>query len=79
MRNRLQLIKAQSEREKIMSNFKDNPRYNVISLRVTDQEKAAIAEVSRRTRKSVSQIMLEAIQSYSRDVDPLSATNGSHA
>lgn len=75
MRNRLQLIKARSERKKIMSNFKDNPRYNVISLRVTDQEKEAIAEVSRRTRKSVSQIMLEAIRSYSRDVDPLSAAN----
>jgi putative heme iron utilization protein len=56
-----------------MSNFKHNPRYNVISLRVSDQEKAAINEVSRRTCKSVSQIMLEAIKNYSRDVSLFSA------
>ncbi len=56
-----------------MSNFKNNPRYNVISLRVSDQEKAAINEVSRRTSKSISQIMLEAIQNYSRDVSLFSA------
>ena len=56
-----------------MSNFKHNPRYNVISLRVTDQEKATINEVSRRTCKSVSQIMLEAIRNYSRDVSLFSA------
>lgn len=30
---------------------KDNPRYNVVSLRVTDAEKAALDEVSRRTSK----------------------------
>ncbi len=56
-----------------MSNFKNNPRYNVISLRVNDQEKAAINEVSRRTCKSVSQIMLEAVKNYSRDVSLFSA------
>ncbi|MBC7963895.1 MAG: ribbon-helix-helix protein, CopG family [Steroidobacteraceae bacterium] len=56
-----------------MSNIKDNPRYNVISLRVSDQEKAVINEVSRLTRKSVSQVMLEAIRSYSRDVSLFSA------
>jgi len=56
-----------------MSNYKNNPRYNVISLRVTDQEKAAIAEVSRITHKTVSQIMLEAITDYSRDMSMLAA------
>lgn len=62
-----------------MSNFKDNPRYNVISLRVTDQEKATLSEVSRRSRKSVSQLMLEAIRSYTGDMGRLSATRRSPA
>lgn len=62
-----------------MSNFKDNPRYNVISLRVTEQEKAALSEVSRRTRKSVSQLMLEAIKSYTVEIGQLSATRRSPA
>lgn len=49
-----------------MSNFKSNPRYNVISLRINDQEKAAIEEMSQRTCKSISQIMLEAVKIYTR-------------
>ncbi len=56
-----------------MSNFKDNPRYNVISLRISDQEKEVINEVSRITHKTVSQIMLEAVKDYSRDVRMLAA------
>ena len=47
---------------------KDNPRSNVVSLRVTDAEKAVLDEVTRRTRKSVSKVMREAILLYSRDV-----------
>ena len=50
-----------------MAKIKDNPRNNVVSLRVTDQEKAALDEVIKRTRMSVSKIMREAIQIYSRD------------
>ncbi|MGB9080235.1 MAG: ribbon-helix-helix domain-containing protein [Desulfuromonadaceae bacterium] len=50
------------------NNHKDNPRYNVVSLRVTDEEKAALDEVTRRTRKSLSKVMREAILLYSRDV-----------
>ncbi len=50
---------------------KDNPRYNVVSLRVTDQEKAALEEVTRRTRKSLSKVMREAILLYSREVSPV--------
>jgi predicted DNA-binding protein len=50
------------------NNHKENPRYNVVSLRVTDEEKAALDEVTRRTRKSLSKVMREAILLYSRDV-----------
>jgi len=35
-----------------MPNSKDNPRYNVVSLRITAEEKAALDEVSQRTHKT---------------------------
>ncbi|OGU14001.1 MAG: hypothetical protein A2076_09630 [Geobacteraceae bacterium GWC2_53_11] len=47
---------------------KENPRYNVVSLRITDAEKAALDEVTRRTRKSLSKVMREAILLYSREI-----------
>lgn len=47
---------------------KENPRYNVVSLRITDAEKAALDEVTKRTRKSLSTVMREAILRYSQDV-----------
>ena len=51
-----------------MPNSKVNPRYNVVSLRVTDAEKAVLDEVSLRTHKSLSTVVREAIQLYYRDV-----------
>jgi predicted DNA-binding protein len=39
-----------------------------VSLRVTDEEKAALDEVSHRTHKTLSTVVREAIQLYSRDV-----------
>jgi predicted transcriptional regulator len=53
---------------------KENPRYNVVSLRVTDAEKAALDEVTKRTRKSLSKVMREAILLYSREVTLFSAS-----
>ena len=43
---------------------KENPRYNVVSLRITDAEKEAMELVTRRTRKSISALMREAIELY---------------
>jgi predicted DNA-binding protein len=51
-----------------MPNSKVHPRYNVVSLRITDEEKAALVEVTQRTHKSLSTVVREAIQLYSRDV-----------
>jgi hypothetical protein len=53
-----------------------NPRYNVVSLRVTDAEKAALDDIMRRTNKNLSKVMREAIYLYSRDVTLLSSTTG---
>ena len=58
-----------------MPNSKDNPRYNVVSLRISNEEKAALDEVSQRTHKTLSTIMREAIQLYSRDVTLFSSVS----
>lgn len=48
-----------------MGNFKERPKYNVVSMRVSDEEKAVLDEVTRVTRKNISKIMREAVQLYS--------------
>ena len=58
-----------------MPNSKDNPRYNVVSLRISNEEKAALDEVSQRTHKTLSTIMRGAIQLYSRDVTLFSSVS----
>ena len=47
-----------------MGTMKENPRYNVVSLRLSDEEKAALDKVTRQTRKSISSIMREALEQY---------------
>ena len=44
-----------------MGAMKENPRYNVVSIRVSDDELEALQEVSKVTRKSISEIMREAM------------------
>jgi predicted transcriptional regulator len=44
-----------------MGAMKENPRYNVVSIRVSDDELEALQEVSKETRKSISEIMREAM------------------
>jgi len=51
-----------------MGRYKENTKYNVLSIRVTNQEKAAIDEMIRETRKSVSMLMREAMLQYTEHV-----------
>lgn len=44
-----------------MGAMKENPRYNVVSIRVSDEELEALQEVCKETNKSVSTIMREAM------------------
>ncbi len=70
-------LRQSSQREKKMANVqKLNPRYNVLSLRVSDEEKEILDELSRRTRKSLSKMMREAVLLYSRDVELLAESSG---
>jgi predicted DNA-binding protein len=48
-----------------MGNYKKHPKYHVLSIRVTDEEKALFEKLKRHTRKNISMLMREAIQHYS--------------
>lgn len=44
-----------------MGRMKENCRYNVVSLRVTDEERKALKELTALTKKNLSTILREAI------------------
>lgn len=47
-----------------MGKYKEHPKYNVVSIRVSDEEKALLIEMSRRDRTTVTNLMREAISIY---------------
>jgi predicted transcriptional regulator len=49
----------------IMGKSKEHPKYNVLSIRVTDEEKALMDEMKKSTRKSISMLLREALHLYS--------------
>lgn len=44
-----------------MGKMRENPRYNVISMRISDEERKDLENLVQRTHKSVSDIMREAM------------------
>lgn len=44
-----------------MGAMKQHPRYNVVSMRISDEEKELLLLITRTTRKSVSAIMREVL------------------
>jgi len=48
-----------------MGKYKEHPKYNVVSIRVSDEEKALLDEISKRDRSSITELMRKAIKSYS--------------
>jgi len=49
--------------------MRENPRYNVISMRVSDEEREQLESLVRRTHKSVSDIMREAMVALTIQLD----------
>jgi predicted transcriptional regulator len=47
-----------------MGKYKENPKYTVVSLRVSDEEKRALEEITKLSSKSISCLMREAMQLY---------------
>lgn len=44
-----------------MGKYKENPKYNVLSIRISDDELEALASESHNTNKSISDLMREAL------------------
>lgn len=47
-----------------MAKKKREVRFNVISLRVSEEEKTVLDEITRRKRTTISHLMREAMQRY---------------
>ena len=47
-----------------MGKYKEHPKYTVVSLRVSEEEKRVLQEITRRSRKTISSLMREAMQLY---------------
>jgi len=47
-----------------MGRMRENPRYNVISMRVSDEEREHLETIMEKTHKSVSDIMREAMEFF---------------
>ena len=45
-----------------MGRMRENPRYNVISMRISDEERETLEQIVNTTKKSVSDIMREAME-----------------
>ncbi|ABQ25783.1 hypothetical protein Gura_1587 [Geotalea uraniireducens Rf4] len=50
-----------------MGRMRENPRYNVISMRISDQEQQFLEEVMQKSRKSASEIMRAALKYLMRE------------
>lgn len=48
-----------------MGRMRENPRYNVISMRISDEEREKLQMIMETTHKSVSDIMREAMELFS--------------
>ncbi len=47
-----------------MGRMRENPRYNVISMRISDEERDTLEMIMHTTHKSVSDIMREAMELF---------------
>lgn len=52
-----------------MGRMKENPRYNVISMRVSDEERDRLESLVAHSHKSVSDLMREAMLAMTIQVD----------
>ena len=56
--------KRMSSGERVMGKYKVNPKYNVVSIRVNDEEKAFLDEMTVRERTTMTKVMRDAIRLY---------------
>ena len=59
--------------ENIMGKYKDTPRNNVISMRVSDVERHELQNIACRQALSISDMMRQAMDVYTRYHEPIAA------
>ncbi len=59
-----------------MGKYKQHPKYNVVLIRVTNEEKELLEEMTRRDRTTITNLMREAISIYTsaHNVDQMHQT-----
>ena len=45
-----------------MGTMKEHPRYHVVSMRISDEERETLEAFSHQTRRNISQLMREAMR-----------------
>jgi arsenate reductase-like glutaredoxin family protein len=50
----------------VMANYKNIPRYNVISMRVSELERKELLQIASRNSLSISDMMRQAMDVYTR-------------
>ena len=53
-----------------MGRMRENPRYNVISMRISDEERESLERIMQETSMTVSDIMREAMEMVKNRIDP---------
>ena len=59
-----------------MAKYKDTPRYNVISMRISDSERKQLQQIASRHSLSVSGMMRKAMKEYSLNFEPMTSEKG---
>ncbi|MBI2355289.1 MAG: ribbon-helix-helix protein, CopG family [Deltaproteobacteria bacterium] len=54
-----------------MGRMRENPRYNVISMRISDEEREHLENIMEKTHMSISDIMREAMDYFAANYDQL--------
>ena len=52
-----------------MGRMRENPRYNAISMRISDEEREHLENLMLKTHKSVSDIMREAMEYFAANYE----------
>ena len=52
-----------------MGRMRENPRYNVISMRISDEERNHLESLMNKTHKSVSDVMREAMDYFTANYE----------
>ncbi|BCS55888.1 ribbon-helix-helix protein, CopG family [Geobacter sp. SVR] len=47
-----------------MGRYKENPKYNVVSLRISLKEREKLEELSQATNRKISDLMREALRQF---------------